>query len=300
MQSITTKVRWIVAILSLNLITIIMVDIWLNMDQKYDAKVINIAGKQRMLSQRTVLELHRLLVDEEGAFEKLQLARSEFDHNFKQLSTVTSEYQGFSNDKIEITMMDVHAHWNRMAGLIDRYLQGDHNLDDLKTIYESGDRTLSLMDKAVSQYEAHMMEKRLLAYRIQIALALISFGIILYMARMTLQIQRNLETFMDRSKTLSGKEELAATSNNELDIACSHIDYFLKNVEEAIQSATDAIEKSEVATSGLYGATPEAKNLLEQSEDVMIQVGEELHQTSTRLKKLKSNLEKANAMRNPF
>ena len=124
-----------------------------------------------------------------------------------KLSTATSDYQGFSNDKIETTMMDVHAHWNRMAGLIDRYLQGDHNLDDLKTIYDDGDRTLSLMDKAVSQYEAYMMEKRLLAYRIQIALALISFGIILYMARTTLQIQRNFETFMERSKTLSGKEE---------------------------------------------------------------------------------------------
>jgi len=217
MQSITTKVRWIVAILSLNLITIIMVDIWLNMDQKYDAKVINIAGKQRMLSQRTVLELHRLLVDEEGAFEKLQLARAEFDRNFKQLSTVTSEYQGFSNYKIETTMMDVHAQWNRMAGLIDRYLQGDHNLDDLKIIYDDGDRTLSLMDHAVSQYEAYMMEKRLLAYRIQIALALISFGIILYMARTTLQIQHNLEIFMDRSKTLSGKKELTQSSTEAFD-----------------------------------------------------------------------------------
>jgi hypothetical protein len=144
------------------------------------------------------------------------------------------------------------------------------------------------------------MEKRLMAYRIQIVLALISFGIILYMGRTTLQIQKNLQTFMDRSKSLVGKEEIVVNSQNELDIACSHIDYFLKNVEEALESATDAIEKSEVATAGLYGATPEAKNLLEQSEDVMIQVGEELHQTSTRLKKLKSNLEKANAMRNPF
>lgn len=44
MQSITIKVRWIVAILSLNLIAIIMVNIWLNMNQKNDAKVINIAG----------------------------------------------------------------------------------------------------------------------------------------------------------------------------------------------------------------------------------------------------------------
>jgi len=300
MQSITTKVRWIVAVLSINLITIIMVDIWLNMDQKYDAKVINIAGKQRMLSQRTVLELHRLLVNEDGAYEKLQLARVEFDQNFKKLNAATSDYRGFSNAKIEMTMLEVHAHWNRMAGLIDRYLAGEHNLDDLKTIYDNGDSTLLLMDKAVTQYEAYMMEKRLMAYRIQIALAIISFGIILYMGRITLQIQYNLQTFMDRSKSLTGKEEIIVTSNNELDIACSHIDHFLKNVEDALQSATDAIEKSEVATSGLYAATPEAKNLLEQSEDVMIQVGEELHQTSTRLKKLKSNLEKANAMRNPF
>ncbi|MCL5271777.1 MAG: type IV pili methyl-accepting chemotaxis transducer N-terminal domain-containing protein, partial [Gammaproteobacteria bacterium] len=274
MQSITTKVRWIVAVLSINLITIIMVDIWLNMDQKYDAKVINIAGKQRMLSQRTVLELHRLLVNEEGAYEKLQLAREEFDQNFKKLSAVTSDYRGFSNAKIETTMMEVHGNWNRMAGLIDRYLVGDHNLNDLKAIYDNGDSTLLLMDKAVSQYEAYMMEKRLLAYRIQIILALISFGIILYMGRMTLQIQRNLSTFLERSKTLSGKEAVVVQSNNELDIACSHIDYFLKNVEEALQSAADAVEKSEVATSGLYGATPEAKNLLEQSEDVIIQVGE--------------------------
>lgn len=300
MQSITTKVRWIVAILSLNLITIIMVNIWLNMAQKYDAKVINIAGKQRMLSQRTVLELHRLLVDEEGAHEKLQLAREEFDRNFAQLSAATSDYKGFSNAKIETTMMEVHAHWNRMAGLIDRYLAGDHNLNDLKAIYDNGDSTLVLMDKAVSQYEAYMMEKRVLAYRIQILLALISFLVILYMARTTLQIQRNFSTFLDHSKTLSGKEAIVVKSNNELDIAFSHIDYFLKNVDEALQSATDAVEKSEVATMGLYGATPEAKNLLEQSEDVMIQVSEELHQTSLRLKKLKSNLEKANALRNPF
>ncbi len=300
MQSITMKIRWIVAILSLNLITIIMVDIWLNIDQKNDAKVINIAGKQRMLSQRTVLELHRLLVDEDAAFEKLQQARSEFDRNFKTLSTTASEYKGFSNINIEKTMMEVHGCWSRMGGLVDRYLVGDHNLDDLKRIYDNGDRTLVLMDKAVTQYEEYMMKKRLIAYRIQVVLALISFGIILYMARTTLQIQRNFSTFLEHSKTLSGKESVAAKSNNELDIACSHIDHFLRNVEKALQSATDAVEKSEVATSGLYGATPEAKNLLEQSEDVIIQVAEELHQTAARLKKLKSNLEKTNAMKNPF
>lgn len=300
MHSITNKVRWIVVILSLNLITIIMVDIWLNMNQKYDAKVINIAGKQRMLSQRTVLELHRLLVDEEGAYEKLQQARAEFDLNFKKLNAATSDYQGFSNVKIETTMMEVHAHWSRMAGLIDCYLMGDHNLNDLKAIYDNGDSTLGLMDKAVSQYEVYMMEKRVLAYRIQIFLALISFFVILYMARTTLKIQRTFSTFLEHSKALSGKEAVTVKSNNELDIACSHIDYFLKNVEEVLQNATDAVEKSEVATSGLYGASPEAKNLLEQSEDVIIQVGEELHQTAARLKKLKNNLEKANAMRNPF
>ncbi len=299
MQSISTKIRWIVLILSLNLITIIMVDIWLNSSQKLDAKVINTAGKQRMLSQRTVLELHRLLVDEDGAYERLQSARAEFDRNFKQLSTTTSDYYAFKNDKIDTTMTEVDAHWNRMGGLIDHYLQGDHNLYDLKIINENGEQTLALMDKAVSQYEESMMEKRILAHRIQITLALISFGIILYMARTTLQIQRNFEKFQEHLKSISGEENINKTGN-ELDIACSHIEHFLHNVEEALQSATDAVEKSEAVTAGLYGATPEAKHLLEQSEDVIIQVGEELHQTSTRLKKLKSNLEKAKAMRYPF
>lgn len=299
MQSISTKIRWIVLILSLNLITIILVDIWLNTSQKLDAKVINTAGKQRMLSQRTVLELHRLLVDEDGAYERLQDAREEFDHNFKLLSATTSEYQSFQDDKIDATMREVHAHWNRMGGLIDRYLQGDHNLYDLKTIYDNGDKTLELMDKAVNQYEASMMEKRILAHRIQIVLAIISFGIILYMARTTLQIQRNFTTFLEHSQAISGAENIS-TKGNELNIACAHIEYFLKNVEEALQSATDAVEKSEAATSSLYASSPEAEELLEQSEDVMIQVSEELHQTSQRLKKLKSNLEKASALKNPF
>lgn len=299
MQSISTKIRWIVIVLSLNLITIIMMDIWLNSSQKLDAKVMNIAGKQRMLSQRTVLELHRLLVDEKGAYEKLQITRKEFDDNFKRLSTSTSEYQGFKNNQINATLMEVQGHWNRMRGSIDHYLQGDNNLDDLKVIYNDGDRTLQLMDKAVSQYEASMMDKRVLAHRIQIFLAFISFGIILYMARTTLQIQRNFEKFLEHSQVLSGAENVPR-NGNELDIACLHIEHFLTNVEEALQSATDAVEKSEIATSSLYASTPEAEALLEQSEDVMIQVSEELHQTSLRLQKLKGNLEKAAALKNPF
>lgn len=297
MQSISTKIRWMVAILSINLITIILVDIWLNSSQKMDAKVINIAGKQRMLSQRTVLELHRLLVNEEGAYERLESARDEFDNNFKQLNMAASDYRGFSNDEIDKTMMEVHAHWNRMGGLIDRYLQGDHNLFDLKTIYDSGDQTLVLMDKAVSQYEDAMMAKRILAHRIQMFLAFISFGIILYMARTTLEIQRNFQIFLDHSQTISGVKNLEC-QGNELDVACSHIEYFLRNVEEALQSATEAVEKSEAATAVIVTSTPEAEAILEQNEDVMIQVSEELHQTSMRLKKLKNNLEKANSIRN--
>lgn len=298
MQSISTKVRWIVAILSLNLITIILVDIWLNLDQQFDAKVINTAGKERMLSQRTVLELHRLLLDEEGAYERLRAARDEFDRNFQQLSTATSEYKGFSNDKIEKTMLEVYAHWNRMGTLIDRYLQGDHNLYDLKTIYDNGDKTLLLMDQAVTQYQEYMMEKRIIAHRIQIILALISFGVILYMARTTLEIQRNFDKFLEHSKSISGNDNIGKEKGNELDIACAHIEFFLQNVEETIQNATEAVEKSEAATAMLISSTPETEELLEQSEDMMIQVSEELHHTSQRLKKLKSNLEAANAIRN--
>ena len=298
MQSIATKIRWMVLVLSLNLIIIILVDIWLNMDQKFDAKVMNTAGKQRMLCQRTVLELHRMLVDEAGAYDKLQAAREEFETKYKQLTLVASNYRGFSNTKIERTMLEVYANWNQMGGLIDRYLLGDHNLYDLKMIYDQGDRTLLLMDQAVTQYESHMMEKRLLAYRIQIFLALISFGVILYMARTTLLIQRNFEKFSEHSKSIVGSENVKEVKGNELDIACANIGHFLEEVEAALQSATAVVARSEIASANLIGLAPETDALLEQSEDMMMQVGEELHQTVARLKKLQNNLHKANALQN--
>lgn len=298
MQSIATKIRWMVLVLSLNLIIIILVDIWLNMDQKFDAKVMNTAGKQRMLCQRTVLELHRMLVDEAGAYDKLQAAREEFETKYKQLTLVASNYRGFSNTKIERTMLEVYANWNQMGGLIDRYLLGDHNLYDLKMIYDQGDRTLLLMDQAVTQYESHMMEKRLLAYRIQIFLALISFGVILYMARTTLLIQRNFEKFSEHSKSIVGSENVKEVKGNELDIACANIGHFLEEVAAALESATAVVARSEIASANLIGLAPETDALLEQSEDMMMQVGEELHQTVARLKKLQNNLHKANALQN--
>jgi len=293
MHSISTKIKWIVLVLSLNLITIIAVNIWLNYDQKNDAKLINIAGKERMLSQKTVLELHRLLVNEEGAYERLQHAREEFNQIFALLHMQDSGFRQFSNISIEETMQKVKRHWEEMQHLIDRYLVGDNNLEDLTIIYNHGTKTLALMDSAVNQYEEYMMQKRLMAHRIQIALAILSFFIILYMARTVLKIQENFDRFLEHSRTISGAQNVATSSGNELQIACSHIDHFLKNVEETLQSATEAVEKSEAYASSLIATSPEAEALMEQSEDMMIQLTEELHQTANRLNKLKRNLEES-------
>ncbi len=297
MNSISTKVRWIVGILSLNLVLIIAVNIWLNIDQKLDAKIINVAGKQRMLSQRTVLELHRLLVNEEGAFERLQEARDEFDRNYDYLKEVASKHQSFSNEQIQQTMAAVGENWSAMRTLIDRYLLGENNLYDLKVIYDRGIQTLSLMDSAVTQYERHIMEKRILASRIQIVLAILSFAVILYMARLVLEIQKNFNQFIAHSQQISGQRSVGKIKGNELDIACAHIEYFMQNVAETLQSATEAIEKSELFATQSLGASPESDALLEQSEDMMLQLSEELHQSARHLNKLKQNLQNAQNLR---
>lgn len=282
-----------VLILSLNLVIIILVNIWLNYDQKNDAKLINIAGKERMLSQKTVLELHRLLVSEEGAYERLQQTRDEFEKNFQSLQLDSSGFQQFSNLDIVDTMEQVALHWQQMEELIDRYLVGENTLDDLKEIYNHGVQTLALMDKAVGQYEEYMMQKRLMAYRIQVVLAIISFMVILFMARMVLKIQKNFDAFLDHSKNISGGQTIPTSKGSELDIACAHIDYFLKNVEETLQSASEAVEKSEAYALSMIPSSPEAEAIIEQSEDMMIQLTEELHQTANRLNKLKTNLQKS-------
>lgn len=293
MYSISTKIKWIVFVLSLNLITIIFVNIWLNYDQKNDAKLMNIAGKERMLSQKTVLELYRFFLKEQGSYERFIETKKEFTDNFYLLMVKNSGFQRFSNVYIQKTMEQVKENWEHMEVLIKNYLVNKNNLDDLETIYLHGTQTLSLMDKAVKQYENYMMEKRLMAYRVQIVLAIVSFLIILYMAKIVLNIQRNFETFLEHSRNISGAKNLEDTQGNELDIACAHIDYFLNNVEDALQSATEAVEKSELYVSSLINSSPEAEALIEQSEDMMIQLTEELHQIAQRLNKLKYNLKES-------
>ncbi len=297
MYSISTKIKWIVFVLSLNLITIIFVNIWLNYDQKNDAKLMNIAGKERMLSQKTVLELYRFFLKEQGSYERFIETKKEFTDNFYLLMVKNSGFQRFSNVYIQKTMEQVKENWEHMEVLIKNYLVNKNNLDDLETIYLHGTQTLSLMDKAVKQYENYMMEKRLMAYRVQIVLAIVSFLIILYMAKIVLNIQRNFETFLEHSRNISGAKNLEDTQGNELDIACAHIDYFLNNVEDALQSATEAVEKSELYVSSLINSSPEAEALIEQSEDMMIQLTEELHQTAQRLNKLKYNLKESQQLK---
>ena len=297
MYSISTKIKWIVFVLSLNLITIIFVNIWLNYDQKNDAKLMNIAGKERMLSQKTVLELYRFFLKEQGSYERFIETKKEFTDNFYLLMVKNSGFQRFSNVYIQKTMEQVKENWEHMEVLIKNYLVNKNNLDDLETIYLHGTQTLSLMDKAVKQYENYMMEKRLMTYRVQIVLAIVSFLIILYMAKIVLNIQRNFETFLEHSRNISGAKNLEDTQGNELDIACAHIDYFLNNVEDALQSATEAVEKSELYVSSLINSSPEAEALIEQSEDMMIQLTEELHQTAQRLNKLKYNLKESQQLK---
>ena len=67
MISIATKVKLITIVLSITMIFNIFVTYYLIQDEKADARIINIAGKQRMLTQKLIAEFYRINENEEGA-----------------------------------------------------------------------------------------------------------------------------------------------------------------------------------------------------------------------------------------
>jgi len=290
MISIATKVKLITTVLSLTMIFNIFVTYYLIQDEKADAKIINIAGKQRMLTQKMIAEYYRLSSGETEAKKAFFTTQEAFNTNLHRLRSGDLHLE--ENAEILALLNAVFKEWKVFEGEMIQNLSHP-NKENLHQVYSSGNKTLELMDKTVLAYEMHATAKRDFINQIQLVLALFTLCVILYMGYVSLGIHTQLSKFLKHSKDISGRE--ASSSGNELDLACTHIQYFLDDVEAAIDSATQAVEQSEKASMKLAMAKQNsaAQEHLDKSEDIVIEANEELYKTSMLLKKLKTKLQDA-------
>lgn len=290
MISIATKVKAITIVLSLTMIFNIFVTYYLVLDEKEDAKIINIAGKQRMLTQKMIAELYRLKSDVKYDTKELVKAQEVFNINFKRLRFGDLSLQ--DNQEVSTLLDKVEQSWKRFESVMIQSVHKDSKID-LNDIYNKGNLTLALMEETVLAYEKNATSKRDFINQIQFTLGVFALFVILYMGMVSLGIHTQLNRFLKHSSDISGR--VPTNKGSELDLACEHIQYFLDDVESAIDSAAKAVKQSEKASMQLSMAQddPRALKQLDKSEDIVIEANEELYKTSILLKKLKTKLQDA-------
>lgn len=283
---IRTKVKFIITVLSFMMLFTIAVTYYLIQDEKSDAQIINVAGKQRMLTQKMIAELHRTGLSDNGAREEFNEAKKQFHTGLVRLRT--GDLSSAHGEEIQGALNEIEQSWHVFSEMTQAYAQTPSALL-LQQIYIHGNTMLEQIEKAVILYEKNAREKRDFINQVQLVLALFAFFIILYMGSIALSIQAQLGRFSQHSTAISGRKDQAG--GNELEAAYAHIQYFLDDVESAIDAAVEAVRQSEDAAMKISKHDPAMQKHLEKNEDILIEANEELHKTSRILKKLKSKLQ---------
>lgn len=291
MISISTKVKLITLVLSLTMIFNLFVTYYLIQDEKEDAQIINIAGKQRMLTQKMIAELYKRSIDSKHTSTQLIMAQDEFKTNLQRLHS--GDLSLDENIQVHQLLNDVQNSWNDFEVLVSNSIKNSSSVQELNLLYTLANKTLVLMDETVSAYENNATGKRDFINKIQLLLGVFALLVIVYMGYVSLGIDKQLRKFLKHSSDISGRKP--TSKGSELDLACEHIQYFLDDVEAAIDSASIAVEQSEKASVKLAknNQDTQGQEHLDKSEDIVIEANEELYKTSILLKKLKNKLQNA-------
>jgi len=112
-SGIANKLKYIGGILSFIIIAVIVLNVIMNDKSKKDSLIINIAGKQRMLTQKMSKEIFYLKQKDSIDFRELNSAVDEFSENLKDLlegNSVKGIYHP-QDEKIEAKLQKVQKIW---------------------------------------------------------------------------------------------------------------------------------------------------------------------------------------------
>ena len=105
-NKISTKIKLMGAVLILLILSSIMVTLYLNQQNQKDAVVINIAGKQRMLTQKIAKNIFYIQHNSNKSFQELNAATDEFikglytlEYGNKSIGTYAAPTKNIKNQK---------------------------------------------------------------------------------------------------------------------------------------------------------------------------------------------------------
>ena len=321
-NNISTKIKFIGILFLVLMISIISTTIYLNNKSKKDALIINVAGKQRMLTQNISKNVFYLYYIKNGVHTELDNSVIEFVYNLNSLKDGNNliGIEKAPTDLIAKQLAKVEIMWNTFYQNIENFKKLNNKEDALsqnelkktiEAIYNTNTTLLNEVDNLVSMYTVYSEEKMHYLKYAQYFFALIIIILIIYSFSQLKAMEENAKRFLEESKKIIEQDideplsPIKIEAENEIVEATNTLNCFIQKINSAVTYSANAIEQSKNASQKLEELSEEfdliidgLKNSadiskqLNKSEDIVIQSQEDLVNSTKRLQELKNELDK--------
>ena len=322
---ISTKIKLLGASLIIFMLGAISMTIYLNQQNAKDALVVNIVGKQRMLTQKISKNIFYIHYSSNKDFYELNGAVNEFIEGLNTLKH-GNEDKGISSAPtlvISNQLKAVHDLWDPFYENIQNFklytnssLNRKVELDYIVNyIYKNNTPLLNNVDKLVTMYTNHSEHKTEYIKSFQYGAAAIFIILFMYSLMQLRVIEAHVDDFMNYSKMILNNDaedisklepiKLQDENESELQEVGDTINCFVAKINSAMDHSNEALLQSQQASEKLEELTDEfdiilddlqdkslVQEQLSNSEDIVIQSSEELINSTKRLQNLKLELEK--------
>lgn len=319
-SNISTKIKVIGILFALLMTSIIATTIYLNNKNEKDAMIINIAGKQRMLTQNISKNIFYLYSNPKSSQNELDTSIEEFIYNLESLKggNSLSKLKESPNIQIDRQMLQIEYLWSIFYQNIVKFKELIHNNTNQKElqnivniIYETNPELLYEVDALVSLHTINSEQKIRFLKNSQYFFAILILFLIIYSFLELKTMEKNALRFLEESKKVMEQnfeeplKPLKIEAEGELIEASNIFNRFLNKINSAIIDSNSALEQSKNASYKLEEISNEFDEIineiqnkseiskqLNKSEDIAIQTQEQLLHSSKRLNELKNELEK--------
>lgn len=320
-NKISSKIKILGALLILLMMSVIATTIYLNQQNVKDALLINIAGKQRMLTQKISKNIFYINYSSNKDFSELNMAVDEFinglntlKHGHKDKGIEPAPTQAIAEQLLEVSLL-----WDKFYKDIQNFKlylntnESGKKLEQDKIITSIYSNTILLdnVDKLVTMYTLHSESKTEYIKTFQYIGALSLLVIFIYALMQLRKIESHVDEFMKNSKKLVNEQygeklqPLNIKAESEIVAVSDTINCFIQKINSAMDYSNEALLQSQNAALKLEEITDEFDTILDElkdkslsskhlnnSEDMAIASAEGLIKSTKKLQNLKEELEK--------
>ena len=319
---ISTKIKILGAGLVVTILSLIILTIYLNEKNIKDSLLINISGKERMLTQQISKNIFYLYHQRKLDFNELDNAVEEFKYILNSLEK-GNELRGIEaapTDEIAQQISKIIVLWKSFNTNVQTFkeLIISKNKDNEKklkvqvsSIYTSNNHLLKEVDNLVSMYTQYTEQKTHTIKNFQYGGAFILFLLIIYSILQLRKIESHANEFLQYSKNIINTqvenkpiEYIEIDAEKEIVEVSDTLNCFINKINSAMEYSEEAVNKSQLASEKLEEISDEFDQLLDdiedsqtissqlsKSEDIAIQSSEDLLQTTKKLANLKQQLD---------